>query len=593
MQAEPFPSESEGASKDEVRAVLAQLLASKDFPATTKRRAMLRFVVEETLVGRARELKGFTIATAVYGRDHTFDPRTDPVVRLEARRLRHDLSSYYVGAGAGDLVRISIPKGAYVPVFERRAGAPLDEPEPETTMPEAAEEEVEAHVALRPRRTWPRLALVAAGVVAMVAAVGSLFLDRGAVDASSATGRGDLPAVAIGSIVAVSDNDRDHYLAFGISNQLANDLSRFSGIRVFFPTASRDLRDPGWDAEHAIRRPDISHVVTGTLRSDKENTEIAVQLTDTRSGEIIWSDSYRSSVDLFQNLGRQDNISARIASSLGEPYGAIMGVAESRMDEGVSVDVSSHECILSGYYYKRSFSPALYQPLYDCVQAALRNDPDYADAWAMRAWLRLDALRFGHIRSPDPDITLETAVEAGMKAIALEPENILGLNALSAINHYRGDFEEGERFARLALHSNPNNPYTLVQLGWRLAVRGDFAAGVPLIERAVALSLNPPGWYFHLLAIDRLMKGDGEAMRSIATSAVRDGSAFSQSLLAMACGLLEDRECAKRALAAMNEISPGLDPVGYAGSHQAADEILAAMTDALESAGWTSPGSVR
>lgn len=134
-QVEPFPPEIEGDFEDEVRARLARLLADKNFPATAKRRAMLRFVVEETLAGRARELKGFTIATAVYGRDDSFDPKTDPVVRLEARRLRNDLNSYYVGAGADDPVRISIPKGGYVPEFERRAAAPLEELEPEQVVP--------------------------------------------------------------------------------------------------------------------------------------------------------------------------------------------------------------------------------------------------------------------------------------------------------------------------------------------------------------------------------------------------------------------------------------------------------------------------
>ncbi|QIE55157.1 hypothetical protein G5B40_06655 [Pikeienuella piscinae] len=221
-------------SEAEIRAELARLLSSKDFPATQKRREMLCFVVQETLAGRARELEGFTIASAVYGRDETFDAKTDPVVRLEARRLRHDLSSYYVGVGAADPVRISIPKGGYVPVFEPRAGAPADDVAPETGISETIEGDVEAPAALRPRWTTPKLAMVAAGALALIAGVVSIFLFRGAEDGSSATGHGRPPAVAIGSFVALSDDDSDRYLAFGIANQLANDLSRFSGIRVFF-----------------------------------------------------------------------------------------------------------------------------------------------------------------------------------------------------------------------------------------------------------------------------------------------------------------------------------------------------------------------
>ena len=54
----------------------------------------------------------------VFGRDDSFDPQTDPVVRLEARRLRRALEHYYLTAGRDDPIRIEIPKGGYAPVCE-------------------------------------------------------------------------------------------------------------------------------------------------------------------------------------------------------------------------------------------------------------------------------------------------------------------------------------------------------------------------------------------------------------------------------------------------------------------------------------------
>jgi hypothetical protein len=106
-------------SKDDVQGELERILSSPRFQASEKRRAFLRYIVEETLSGRAERLKGYTIAVTVFGRDETFDSQADPVVRLEARRLRRDLDSYYVEAGSRDAVRISIPKGSYV---QRAAG---------------------------------------------------------------------------------------------------------------------------------------------------------------------------------------------------------------------------------------------------------------------------------------------------------------------------------------------------------------------------------------------------------------------------------------------------------------------------------------
>jgi len=102
-------------SPEDVREELARILESGDFKATPRRREMLSYLVEELLAGRGHLLKGYTIGVSVFGREENFDPQADPVVRLEARRLRQDLDSYYVADGRCNPFRISIPKGRYIP----------------------------------------------------------------------------------------------------------------------------------------------------------------------------------------------------------------------------------------------------------------------------------------------------------------------------------------------------------------------------------------------------------------------------------------------------------------------------------------------
>ena len=77
----------------------------------------LTFIVEETLAGHGDRLKAYTIATDALGRDANFDPQTDPIVRVEAGRLRRALEHYYAGDGRDDPVIIELPLGHYVPVF--------------------------------------------------------------------------------------------------------------------------------------------------------------------------------------------------------------------------------------------------------------------------------------------------------------------------------------------------------------------------------------------------------------------------------------------------------------------------------------------
>jgi hypothetical protein len=97
---------------------LQRLVASPDFSASARRKALLTYLVEQTLEGGAGKLKEFSIALAVFGRDETFDPRADPVVRLEARRLRNDLDEFYHATGRDHPIRIMIPKGSYRATFE-------------------------------------------------------------------------------------------------------------------------------------------------------------------------------------------------------------------------------------------------------------------------------------------------------------------------------------------------------------------------------------------------------------------------------------------------------------------------------------------
>jgi len=99
-----------------IRTQLGRILASPEFQLPERGRAFLRYVVEEALAGRAKRIKAYSIAVEVFGRDEGITP-DDPVVRIEAARLRRALERYYLVAGQRDPVRIDIPKGSYVPIF--------------------------------------------------------------------------------------------------------------------------------------------------------------------------------------------------------------------------------------------------------------------------------------------------------------------------------------------------------------------------------------------------------------------------------------------------------------------------------------------
>ena len=106
----------------DIRAALHRIVASTALAKSHQLAHFLTFIVDETLAGRGERLKAYTIATDGLGRDADFDPQTDPIVRVEAARLRHALEQYYATEGRDDPLVIELPLGRYVPVF--RANRP-------------------------------------------------------------------------------------------------------------------------------------------------------------------------------------------------------------------------------------------------------------------------------------------------------------------------------------------------------------------------------------------------------------------------------------------------------------------------------------
>ncbi len=114
---------------ESIRHELEKILASEAFVNSGRLSRFLRFTVEEALQGRGDQLKESFLGVEVFDREPSYDPRTDPIVRVEAGRLRNKLASYYEGEGRADPVLIEFKKGGYVPAFQcRSAEAPRPAP---------------------------------------------------------------------------------------------------------------------------------------------------------------------------------------------------------------------------------------------------------------------------------------------------------------------------------------------------------------------------------------------------------------------------------------------------------------------------------
>jgi hypothetical protein len=113
------PPLDSGISAGEVRAELAKILSSRTFHTARGQSKFLAYAVTQFVAGRSDLIKESWIGREALGRGDSFDPRLDPIVRTQARKLRIRLAKYYETEGADAPIRIAFYKGSYAPVFER------------------------------------------------------------------------------------------------------------------------------------------------------------------------------------------------------------------------------------------------------------------------------------------------------------------------------------------------------------------------------------------------------------------------------------------------------------------------------------------
>ena len=114
------------ATPSAIRAQLDRIVGSPEFRNSPRLKRFLTFVVEMTLEGKAERIKAYTIAIEALGRGPEFDPQIDPIIRVQAGRLRQALGRYYANAGRNYPVVIEMPRGAYVPSFR---GGGVEQPD--------------------------------------------------------------------------------------------------------------------------------------------------------------------------------------------------------------------------------------------------------------------------------------------------------------------------------------------------------------------------------------------------------------------------------------------------------------------------------
>ena len=536
----------------DMRSALARVLESPEFAQAARLSDFLRYVVTETAEGRGAAIKGYAIAVDVFGRPADFDQATDPIVRVEASRLRRALAQYYQGSGNADPVLIELPRGGYMPVFSARGSAePAPPVDPEPVADDVVEETPTPVVQVVPAPGVVPFRMVMLTMVGLaLAALAYLVWDaavrpRGAPAASTPSPTGSAPTrpvIAVAALDNLGGTEDDAIFARGLSAELVAELARFRDFVVY-------ALEPG------MPQPASGYVLTGNLRHAGGDIRVTMQLLDAATRQTVWSDTYDRRFDLDSLLAIQDEIARDVAVAVAQPYGAIYE-REIVTASNQPKTMEGYTCVLRAYEYWRTLAPADHLDVRDCLERTVAADPGYAAAWQALTYMYLDEYRYNfNIRRGDRD-PRDRATEAAQRAVSLAPTDALSYQALYAADYYRGDIEGFKRAGAEALKLNPNNPDIAADYGAKLAISGAWDEGLPLVRRAMDLNPAHPGWYHTALVLDAYRRGDYQDALANVERMNMPGHYRVWVYFAMIYGQMGDRLKARGALETLATLDP-------------------------------------
>ncbi|MGL4966810.1 MAG: tetratricopeptide repeat protein [Inquilinus sp.] len=584
-----------------IREVLERILASADFDASERNRRFLRYVVEEAIAGRADRIKGYSVAMAVFDRDESFDPQIDPIVRIEAGRLRRSLDHYYLTAGQDDAIRVVIPKGGYVPTFTAREAVgpvPALSPSPPATDPLG---EVRTPAAIPPEARSPpkqtsrllrRLPLY--GLLVLVAMIVLAGLWRaGALpwpDQQAETIRRQGPAVVVAALEERDAEAARLHLGPGLTREIIAALSRYKNLFVFGTDTSLGL-GPGNSADALARQLSADYVLSGSIGTTPERIRLLVSLVDGKTGRHLWSQSYESPIVPARIVDTEVEIARRVVDSVAQPYGAIYADKIAGLTGEAPEQFSSYECVLLFHAYWRQARAAFHPPVQDCLERTILTDPDYADAWAALALVLADQIRFNVPTDPSARDPLERGLELAQRAVALAPDAPLGYQAQHLVLWLRHDVEQSLAAARAGLERSPNNAELLADLGGRLCLRGRFDEGLPLLAESFARNPGQPTIYRLGFFLAHYMAGRFEDALTEALKIDQPESRFTHLAHAIAYAQLGRKGQATAALDQLLKLNPdyGDRVVADLQARNVAPDIVRAIVDGLRKAGLDVP----
>ncbi len=412
-----------------VSAQLARILASPQFAQSERLSRFLRLAVEVAQAGQP--LKEYRIGVDVFDRGKDFDPRTDPIVRVQAAKLRSKLLEYYAGGGANDPLVISVPKGGYAAEFQ-------------PAKPSAAPVAAEPAPAAQPAET----------------------------------------RVAVLPFVNMSTEQESEHFADGLTEELINRLAQVPTLQVVARTSAFRFKNRRQDLREVGTLLNVGAIVEGSVRRAGDQVRVTAQLIDVATGYHQFSRTYqRRFSDVF---ALQDELAQAVVDEITQRGDPRSRVRKSSPPADLAAYLVHQRAMLA---LNTIFGD--YRKAEELFREALALDPKVAPAWSGLAHTYWRLTWYRHVASAE---TWPLCKQAAQKALELDPQAAEAHCALGLVESgFEWKWPRAEACFERAIELKPGLAltYPFYAIGCLLP-QGKTEKAIAKIERSLALDpLNP------------------------------------------------------------------------------------------------------
>jgi eukaryotic-like serine/threonine-protein kinase len=445
--------------------------------------------------------------------------------------------------------------------------------------------------AVSTRRT-ARAVIVAAAVLAVAGTLGWTMLRKsppGETTRQTAAPH-DRRVLAVLPFQDISSG-RGGYFAAGMTQEVTGQLSKLSALRVVGTTAVAQFKDPRSQLSMLAKELGIGSAVTGTVREEGTRVRVNVELVDSQSGQVLWSEQYdREGVDVF---AAQSDIALRI----GEALNASVTLEEqARIGKRPTSSVAAYELFVRARSAPGQTNEDRLKGSIGLLQRAVAVDPHFAEAYAEIAEACYFLGAYGDLSA------LARGVDAANKALEIEPELASGYHGLALNLHQLGRLREALPAYRKSIALDPSYVDGLLDLAFGENTAGRYNEALKYALRGRELTPNTAAGYYHIGVSLLQLDDDERTERFLIAAAARFPNAMRPQILLALLDLRRGRPeaaldrirgAAKKAPNDVEVLLTRAEIGTFAGAPDAPDLVAALLERAADGLFHTAPYPVK